>query len=82
VGEYFLICAMSFERTALSGFSFAGRGGALCPSSKATDFRFLDIFIVGTWRGERMERPDRSFQGDGSLRLSEYLKHVRTVFLS
>ena len=43
----FLICAISFERTFLSGFSFRGRGGAFWASSKATDFRFLDIFIVG-----------------------------------
>ena len=42
----FLICAMSFERTSLSGFSFTGRGGAFLPSSSAPDFRFLDIFIA------------------------------------
>jgi len=43
---HFLIWAMSFERTSLSGFSLRGLGGAFWPSSKATDFRFLDIFIV------------------------------------
>jgi hypothetical protein len=48
VDKHFLICAMSFERTCLSGFSFTGRGGMFWASSKATDFRFLDIFIVET----------------------------------
>lgn len=45
---------MSFERTSLSGFSFTDLGGAFWPPSKATDFRFLDIFIgerrrTGVW---------------------------------
>ena len=72
MGEHFLIWAMSFESTSLRGFSFTDLGRAFGPSSNATDFRFLGIFIVGS-RGERetlatlgmgewerMERPDRS----------------------
>ena len=69
--EYFLIWVMSLERTSLRGFSFKGRGGAFWPSSKATDFRFLDIFIAenrkerrrsSLWMGEweRMEQSVRS----------------------
>ena len=46
----FLIWVTSFERTSLSGFSFTDLGGAFWPSSKATDFRFLDIFIVENGR--------------------------------
>lgn len=58
--EHFLICVMSLKRTCLSGFNFRGRGGAFWPSSKATDFRFLDVFMgrkceretPGIWMGE------------------------------
>jgi len=71
MGEHFLIWATSFERTSLRGFSFTDLGVTFWPSSKATDFRFLDIFIVDSRRArrwqvlgmgewERMERPDRS----------------------
>jgi len=49
VGEHFLIWATSLERTSLSGFSFTDLGGAFWPSSKATDFRFLAIFILSVW---------------------------------
>jgi hypothetical protein len=42
---HFFICVMSLERTCLRGFSFRGRGGAFWPSSKATDFRFLGVFM-------------------------------------
>ena len=44
---------MSFESTSLSGFSFTGLGGTFWPSSKTTDFRFFDIFIVKTERERR-----------------------------
>lgn len=51
--EHFLICAMSLERTSLRGFSFRGRGGVSWPSSKATDFRFLDNFMVENGKERR-----------------------------
>ena len=54
VDKHFFIWAMSFERTSLRGFSFKGRGGTFCGLSKATDFRFLDDFIVENereWKG-------------------------------
>jgi hypothetical protein len=54
--KHFLICVMSLERTCLSGFSFTGRGGMFWASSKATDFRFLDIFIVERRRGWGTEK--------------------------
>lgn len=53
MGDHFLIWAMSLERTSLSGFSFTDLGGASWPPSKATDFRFLDIFIVERGRERR-----------------------------
>jgi hypothetical protein len=62
VSEHFLIWATSLERTSLSGFSFTGLGGAFGPSSKATDFRFLDIFIAGKWE---IERRQASVWGNG-----------------
>ena len=44
--EHFLIWAMSFESTSLSGFSFTDLGRAFWSCSNATDFRFLGIFIA------------------------------------
>ena len=64
---------MSFARTSLSGFSFTGRGGTLWRSSKATDFRFLDIFIAGggrrrgsVWRMGKNGKAGPIIHGDGS----------------
>ena len=76
--EHFLICAISLERTCLSGFSFTGRGGTSWVSWKTTDFRFLDDFMVRK-RGKR-ETPGVSGWGNGeewNLRADHWCKPER-----
>lgn len=80
VDKHFFIWAMSFERTSLRGFSFKGRGGAFCGLSKATDFRFLDDFIVENgreWKGGTDRLVRTSFRTRHPFHRRRYINYTK-----